>query len=465
MSLWDTALTEWNSDNEVSQEMQNISTAGNGSTKSGEEMKRNSITIQVDRQRVPLFIASNNFFVKDAQQKMRRLLVSIMSGSAVAAMFWSIRPFLGLGHHGKTSTTFLLGDNTSITNEGNPLAKSSVHFTNETSSRGQWNLIVDATYPWDTSTNPAYALTLAYQFYWIVFCMAQINLLDLLFCSWLIFACEQIGHLKDILHPLMELSRIPRNKLFSSLGNMKSGHGVMDEIFYQHSTLIRNGFPSIPKTFSVLRSSVMAQDESTGLTTEGTFGHQRNIVSPYLGKGDNIIDNPHAALEAIGRGMFRANDTKAVIQKATKYWVEKHKHIVRFVECIGDSYGMALLIHMLTSTIALTLLSYEATKISSVDMHALTVITYLLYTLGQVFLFCIYGNNLIEESTSVMQAAYDSPWYECTEEAKAFIQIVCQQSQRPMSVSGAKFFTVSLDLFASVLGAVVTYFMVLIQLK
>lgn len=36
--------------------------------------------------------------------------------------------------------------------------------------------------------------------------MAISNLLDVMFCSWLIFACEQLQHLKAIMKPLMELS-------------------------------------------------------------------------------------------------------------------------------------------------------------------------------------------------------------------------------------------------------------------
>lgn len=32
------------------------------------------------------------------------------------------------------------------------------------------------------------------------------NLMDVMFCSWLIFACEQLQHLKAIMQPLMELS-------------------------------------------------------------------------------------------------------------------------------------------------------------------------------------------------------------------------------------------------------------------
>lgn len=37
----------------------------------------------------------------------------------------------------------------------------------------------------------------------------------------------------------------------------------------------------------------------------------------------------------------------------------------RYVAAIGDAYGLALLLHMLTSTITLTLLAYQATKVPS----------------------------------------------------------------------------------------------------
>lgn len=51
-----------------------------------------------------------------------------------------------------------------------------------------------------------YYVSLGYQIYYIFFSMLHANLLDSLFCSWLIFACEQLQHLKEIMKPLMELS-------------------------------------------------------------------------------------------------------------------------------------------------------------------------------------------------------------------------------------------------------------------
>ena len=37
----------------------------------------------------------------------------------------------------------------------------------------------------------------------------------------------------------------------------------------------------------------------------------------------------------------------------------------RLVTAIGDAYGVALLLHMLTTTITLTLLAYQATKVNT----------------------------------------------------------------------------------------------------
>lgn len=43
--------------------------------------------------------------------------------------------------------------------------------------------------------------------------------------------------------------------------------------------------------------------------------------------------------------------------------IVKTFYFVRLVTAIGDAYGVALLLHMLTTTITLTLLAYQATKV------------------------------------------------------------------------------------------------------
>lgn len=61
-------------------------------------------------------------------------------------------------------------------------------------------------YPFDARHGMAHIAMLVFQFYWLVITMVDSNSLDVLFCSWLLFACEQLQHLKAIMKPLMELS-------------------------------------------------------------------------------------------------------------------------------------------------------------------------------------------------------------------------------------------------------------------
>lgn len=64
-------------------------------------------------------------------------------------------------------------------------------------------LLVKSWYPWNAMSGTAYYGSLVFQIYYVFFSLAHANLLDSLFCSWLIFACEQLQHLKEIMKPLM----------------------------------------------------------------------------------------------------------------------------------------------------------------------------------------------------------------------------------------------------------------------
>nr|QLF97427.1 olfactory receptor Orco [Heliothis virescens]QLF97434.1 olfactory receptor Orco [Heliothis subflexa]CAD31851.1 chemosensory receptor 2 [Heliothis virescens] len=357
----------------------------------------------------PLFTESDARYHQIALTKMRRLLYFICGMTVLSVISWVTLTFFGESVR-------------MITNKE----------TNETLTEVVPRLPLKAWYPFNAMSGTMYIVAFAFQVYWLLFSMAIANLMDVMFCSWLIFACEQLQHLKAIMKPLMELS--------ASLDTYRPNTA---ELFRASSTEKEK----IPDTVDMDIRGIYSTQQDFGMTLRGAGGRLQNFGQ----------QNPNP------NGLTPKQEMLA--RSAIKYWVERHKHVVRLVASIGDTYGTALLFHMLVSTITLTLLAYQATKINGINVYAFSTIGYLSYTLGQVFHFCIFGNRLIEESSSVMEAAYSCQWYDGSEEAKTFVQIVCQQCQKAMSISGAKFFTVSLDLFASVLGAVVTYFMVLVQLK
>ncbi|XP_046737795.1 odorant receptor coreceptor isoform X1 [Diprion similis] len=361
----------------------------------------------------PLFAESNARYHAIALSKNRRLLTCVIAATLISVLAW-------------TGLTFM-GDSvkTIVDKE-----------TNETTTIEIPRLMLRSWYPYDASHGMAHVATLIYQFYWILVCLMDANMMDVLLCSWLLFACEQIQHLKQIMKPLIELSATLDTVVPHSNDLFKAGS----------TDHLRDNQPPPPSENDVL-----------DMDLRGIYSNRQDFTATFrsttgLGFSGGVGPN----------GLTKKQEI--LVRSAIKYWVERHKHVVRLVTAVGDTYGFALLIHMLIATITLTLLAYQATKISGFDVYSLGVMGYILYSLGQVFLFCIFGNRLIEESSSVMDAAYSCQWYDGSEEAKTFVQIVCQQCQKAMTISGAKFFTVSLDLFASVVGAVVTYFMVLMQL-
>ncbi|CAK9805539.1 Odorant receptor coreceptor [Anthophora plagiata] len=368
----------------------------------------------------PLFAESNARYHQIAVKKMRVLLMAVMGTTMLTVISW-------------TTITFI----------GDSVKKVTDPVTNETTFVEIPRLLVRSWYPFDPSHGMAHIFTLVFQIYWLVFTMADANLLDVLFCSWLLFACEQIQHLKNIMKPLMEFSAT-LDTVVPHSGELFKAGAVVDHTKDQDLPP-----PPTPQPQS---------DNMLDMDLRGIYNNRADYTTTFRATAGTTFNG------GVGpNGLTQKQEM--LVRSAIKYWVERHKHIVRLVTAVGDAYGVALLLHMLTTTITLTLLAYQATKIHTVDTYAASVIGYLLYSLGQVFMLCIFGNRLIEESSSVMEAAYSCHWYDGSEEAKTFVQIVCQQCQKAMSISGAKFFTVSLDLFASVLGAMVTYFMVLVQLK
>lgn len=108
---------------------------------------------------------------------MRKLLLLVTFTTFAAAIFW-------------TTITFF-GDSTKLAKD---------YETNGTMVVEIPRLMVKSWYPWQISGPTVYFACLIFQFYYILFSMVHSNTSDVLFCSWVLFACEQLQHLKVILN-------------------------------------------------------------------------------------------------------------------------------------------------------------------------------------------------------------------------------------------------------------------------
>lgn len=131
----------------------------------------------------PLFAESNSRYHRVALVKMRKLLM--IGGVATLA----------------TTISWI-----TITFFDESVALAMDKSTNETFKIAVPRLPIKGFYPGNPFTGTYYYTIFGYQIYYLIFSMMHANLLDILFCSWLIFSCEQLQHLKHIMKALMELS-------------------------------------------------------------------------------------------------------------------------------------------------------------------------------------------------------------------------------------------------------------------
>lgn len=105
---------------------------------------------------------------------MRKLLTLVMITTVAATVAW-------------TTITFF-GDSTMLYTDPE---------TNVTAPVEIPRLQIKAYYPWNpVGSKMSYFLTIGFQFYYLLFSMVHSNSSDVLFCSWVLFACEQLQHLK-----------------------------------------------------------------------------------------------------------------------------------------------------------------------------------------------------------------------------------------------------------------------------
>lgn len=127
---------------------------------------------------------------------MRRLLNLVMITVVTASVLW-------------TGITFF-GDSTKLQKD---------YATNETITVEIPRLMLKSWYPWNpVGSMMVYIAMIVFQYYVILFSMVHANTGDVMFCSWVLFACEQLQHLK------VNFCNLNFKFLLKNFCGCKSGH-------------------------------------------------------------------------------------------------------------------------------------------------------------------------------------------------------------------------------------------------
>ena len=164
-------------------------------------------------------------------------------------------------------------------------------------------------YPFDARHGMLHILMFIYQLYWLTITMVDANSVDVLFCSWLLFACEQLQHLKAIMKPLMELS------------------ATLDTVVPNSSELFKAGSAEHLRdtTGTAPPAQPPPSDNMLDLDLRGIYSNRQDFTATF---------RPTAGMTFNGgvgpNGLTKKQEM--LVRSAIKYWVERHKHVVRQVK-------------------------------------------------------------------------------------------------------------------------------------
>nr|WPO56452.1 odorant receptor [Leucinodes orbonalis] len=128
-----------------------------------------------------------------------------------------------------------------------------------------------------------------------------------------------------------------------------------------------------------------------------------------------------------------------------------------FSEQIFAQFNISLIIICVT---AFQLVSQTGNLVRFLSMG-----TYMLNMMFQVFIYCYHGNELSEVSSEIAGAAYEAPWYMMSIPLRRSLLIVMVRSRRIAKITAGSFTTLSLASFMSIIKASYSLFTLLQQVE
>lgn len=140
-------------------------------------------------------------------------------------------------------------------------------------------------------------------------------------------------------------------------------------------------------------------------------------------------------------------------------FIERHVKLRDLSDQLQGIFGPIFLYTFITGSILMCLILFHFLTTKVTVFTALIDIIYLETIVTQTWLLCFYGQKLIDSSSGVADAIYDSDWTEVDDcYFKKQIVLILIRSQRPKRLSAMGFADISLETFAAVSNLVLRRF-------
>ncbi|RLZ02279.1 Odorant receptor 16 [Cephus cinctus] len=143
--------------------------------------------------------------------------------------------------------------------------------------------------------------------------------------------------------------------------------------------------------------------------------------------------------------------------------VMKHLRLIRISKSLDTAFNQILIQQLVGMSLLLCLAGYNliAMSDSGQNVHLITFIFYACSVSMLLFAYCLIGEYLINESTKIQDAFYNSTWYNRPPYQLELFLICMVFVQRPLVLTAGKIYSLSLSTFARVAKNSMAYLSVL----
>ncbi|CAH0403422.1 unnamed protein product [Chilo suppressalis] len=143
-----------------------------------------------------------------------------------------------------------------------------------------------------------------------------------------------------------------------------------------------------------------------------------------------------------------------------KVAIRRHHELIDLVNRVEILYTKSTLFNIVTSSFLICLSGFIITMVEDIIVMV-TFATFLFMNLSQISLLCYFGDMLMSSSTQIVNAIYNSLWYDADERVKKSVFLILIRAQKPCKLTACNFADLNLKAFTTILSRSWSYFALL----
>ncbi|XP_069359759.1 odorant receptor 43a-like [Maniola hyperantus] len=156
-------------------------------------------------------------------------------------------------------------------------------------------------------------------------------------------------------------------------------------------------------------------------------------------------------------------DQEIIVRQRLRCCVIQHQNTLDAAAQLQKCFSEPTFVQLTVSLVIICVTAFQLTAQTSNPIRLISMGTYLLNMMFQVFIYCYQGNQLSVESEEVAGAAYEFPWYACSVPIRRTIITLMRRCRRITKLTAGGFTTLSLASFMAIIKTSYSLFTLLQQ--